>query len=642
MADHDLADVVYQQCVGLPPSEWTARLNKLREEDRTRVRRKLEANRDSSMFDKNSSRLDNDNADQILETVLSDQVDEPADAQKLPSNSLPPSESPGTATASRSDVEMMMMLDGHSSQEAQSQMIGDYHVLNTIAIHGQGAVYRANHPHLNRQVVIKVSKDRIDKANQEHVLTEGRALASLSHPNLAQVYDLQFEKGFPYLVMEYIEGRNLSEQLKDVAVSPEEAAELVATLARAIDHAHSLGIVHQDLKPANVVIRASDNTPKIIDFGLAKANNAYATESLLSTYGGTIAYMAPEQAEQLLSPQNRDACDERVDIFALGAILYEMLTGKRLYKFDEQLEGLELAKACEFDRTFPTDTPEFLRSACLKALAKDPSDRWPSAAQFAESLQPPKPEAISNHRYLGSVIAAAVLIAGWWLTLGLGHNFFSSDSERRTREATLPATSKGGQTSNGTELLPGIQFVHVANNNNVGTVGRLFENGPVQEDDDLRIEVQFEDHSFCFLFAVNPDGAVQLCYPEGEEQAWDMVQSEPIRLLQYPVDSSLGFPFTDGTGQQAFVLIRSDQPLPSFRNWSASFDNMQNSLTETKGKWIWNNGTVSPAGIQRDGSVRGAPRKLRGFEAFDTMMRTIQASNSDQDISGISFPVGPR
>lgn len=641
MADHALTAALYKECVRLPPSEWDARLSVLPEEDRVRIREKLESSPDPANAMKSSS--SSANIDPILETVVSGEA---VDPHSLSASTPSPIANHHTATVSKSDIEVMLARKVEFDQDCLSRKIGDYHILNTIAVHGQGAVYRANHPHLNRQVVIKVSKDQIDPAKQEHVLAEGRALAALSHPNLAQVFDLQFEKGFPYLVMEYIEGRNLAEQLKDQAVPPNEAAELVATLARGIHHAHSVGIVHQDLKPANVVIRASDNTPKIIDFGLAKARNAYAAESLLDTYGGTIAYMAPEQARRLLASETdgrASECDERVDIFALGAILYEMLTGKRLYKFTEQVEGLKLAAQCDFDRSFSAHTPEYLRSACLKALAKDPADRWPAATQFADALQQPKSVSRLNSRLVVSAtIAAAVVVLGLWSELRSGRQTPDKRDNQAAAKDGLTDIAESLLPSNNDELLPGVRFVHVSNKGHVGTVGRLFQNGPVVEDDDLRIEAQFDKAHYCFLFALNPDGVVQLCYPEGDDEAWDQIQSEPIRQLRYPSDSGLGFPFTDGIGQQAFVLIRSENPLPSFRKWLSSVGSIQNSLAETNGRWLWLNGTVSPAVSQRDEETRGTPRKLRGFEPFDNMMRTIQGLNSDQDVSGISFPVESR
>ena len=134
------------------------------------------------------------------------------------------------------------------AERPQPSKIGPYRVLNTIASGGQGAVYRADHPHLHRQVAIKLSLRRLTAAQQDHVLAEGRALASLSHPNLAQVYDLDFQDGCPYLVIEYIDGRNLGDQVKQKRLEIGQAVELVAKLAEALDHIHSHGIIHQDLE----------------------------------------------------------------------------------------------------------------------------------------------------------------------------------------------------------------------------------------------------------------------------------------------------------------------------------------------------------------------------------------------------------
>lgn len=268
--------------------------------------------------------------------------------------------------------------------------IGDYRVLNVIAVHGQGIVYRADHPHLNRQVVIKASKNALSAAAQTSLLKEGRTLAKLSHTNLAQVYDLQFHDGRPFLVMEYIEGRNLAELLHDTIFQIKDVIDLIRTLAKAIHHAHGFGVTHRDLKPANVMIRAVDRLPKIIDFGLAESRTVYGESPLGASLGGTIAYMAPEQAEAMANGfQGPDRSDERVDIFGLGAILYEMLTGKTLYRYTNQVSGLRLAINCGFDHSAleKPDIPESLRLVCLKALAKASCDRYRTAAELADALE---------------------------------------------------------------------------------------------------------------------------------------------------------------------------------------------------------------------------------------------------------------
>lgn len=530
------------------------------------------------------------------------------------------------------------------------EFIGGYRILNLLAVHGQGAVYRADHPHLNRQVIIKVSKNQLDENNQQAVVDEGRALATLSHPNLAQVYDLQFQDGCPFLVMEYIEGRNLAECLKDKKLPLAESAEMIATLAEAIHHAHEIGVVHRDLKPANVVIRAADKTPKIIDFGLATTRIAYADDLLNTTFGGTIAYMAPEQAQQLISRYTGEAeptVDERIDVFALGAILYQLTTGRRLYSFENQMEGLRLAAECNFDVSPLDEIPSELSKICRKALAKDPAERWRSASEFADAL---RASIATTSSTLRLPIAALAMFGGLLLCLAIwfaidrisppvadgGNNLTRSAAPNR--DSDNPAKSSIQAAS--ARLLPGATFTHFMNKSETRISGRLFENGPVREDDDLRIELQFEEPVYCFLFALNPDGAVQLCYPhpdpETYEESLDEVQADAISELKYPASENEGFAFTDGPGQQAFILVSSKKPLPSFRDWSKSASNLTD-VPQATGHWVFADGTVSPL-VKLD-ETRGAPRKLRGSEPFEKVMNAIQATNQECEVSGLSFPV---
>lgn len=547
-------------------------------------------------------------------------------------------------------------VNNNASNQNQSdppEFIGDYRILNLLAVHGQGAVYRADHPHLNRQVVIKVSKNQLDENNQQAVVDEGRALATLSHPNLAQVYDLQFQDGCPFLVMEYIEGRNLAECVKEKQLPLAESAELIATLAEAIHHAHEVGVVHRDLKPANVVIRAADKTPKIIDFGLAATRTAYADDSLNTNYGGTIAYMAPEQAQQLLSRlagEAERAVDERIDVFSLGAILYQLTTGRRLYSFGNQLEGLRLAARGNIDESPLDEISSELSRICRKALAKNPAERWRSASELADALRASVAAKSPTSRLPIAVAATfgglSLFLVTWFAfdrlnqpVADVGIN--STNARVATRDSDNSGTNPMQPASAG--LLPGATFTHFMNKSDTRIPGRLLENGPVREDDDLRIELQFEEPVYCFLFALNPDGAVQLCYPhpdpETYEESLDEVQTEAISDFKYPANENEGFAFTDGAGQQAFILVSSKKPLPSFRDWSASASNLTDAL-QASGQWVFADGAVSPL-VNLDGT-RGVPRKLRGSEPFEKVMNAIQVSNQECEVSGLSFPVEPK
>ena len=516
----------------------------------------------------------------------------------------------------------------------ERKAIGPYQILNVIAVHGQGVVYRADHPHLNRQVVIKVSKHQIDDARQNMLLKEGQALASLSHPNLAQVYDLQFDDGRPYLVMEYIEGRNLADRLKVTKLEPEEAVRLTVKVARAVQHAHELGVIHRDLKPANVVIRASDGMPKVIDLGLATTKSAFGEDSLSSSYGGTISYMAPEQALGFLGQlDDEQKGDERIDVFAIGAMLYEMLTGERLYRFESKEEGLRMASAGKFYRT-KLDQPGIsnsLRQICLKALETEPGNRWRTADELAVALD----DAIAPSKVSGRLRQVAFAVLTFAMTGLVAFLLWQSISESRSGAKNETGTSKVTDQNIGPSFF-GLEmtgFTHFVHEEGADVPSPLFSNRSVREDDGLRIELRFKEPVYAFLFAINPDGNLQLCFPEEEPY---QVQGSPIRSLTYPEDQAEGFAFTDGSGQQTFVIVTSTTPLPSFSAWQNSAGELARLAEQIKGKWLWEDGKADI--WRRRGETRGK-RKLAGADEVTQLFEYLESIAPEQQVFGLSFPV---
>src|ERR1700674_2285468 len=234
---------------------------------------------------------------------------------------------------------------------------GPYEILALIGAGGMGEVYRAHDPRLNRDVAIKVSQERFSDRFER----EFRADAALNHPNICTLYDV----GPNYLVMELIEGESPKGPLP-----LEEALRIARQIADALEEAHEKGIVHRDLKPGNIKIRP-DGTVKVLDFGLAKATNTSAargpedspTISMAATQAGVIlgtaAYMSPEQARG-------KRVDKRADIWAFGVVLYEILTGDRLFKGEDVSETMAqvLTKQPDFDRA-PAKARRLLRE-CLE------------------------------------------------------------------------------------------------------------------------------------------------------------------------------------------------------------------------------------------------------------------------------------
>ncbi|MEM9827880.1 MAG: serine/threonine-protein kinase [Planctomycetota bacterium] len=543
------------------------------------------------------------------------------------------------------------------SSATQPAMIGDYRVLNLIAEGGQGAVYRADHPTLHRQVVIKIAKHQLNADAQAALVAEGRTLATLDHPNLAKVHDLRFQDGRPYLVMEHIDGRSLANGLRSSAYTPEAAAKLVVKIARGIHHAHSHGVIHKDLKPANVVIRSTDGEPKVIDFGLAQARTVYAEDAINDSVGGTIAYMAPEQARLYMTAtgQIRPADDEsmeldaRVDVFALGAILFHLLTGEPPYDGRSRRNRLQMAAEAEFDAAKLDGAPESLKKICLRAMAIDRDDRFAEANELADALESwnrqPVTKSPAITSYWPLMAGAFVLIV---LSIAALSQFGSGDAtpslDKPVRDAVVKQTPDSNDVDPMVESddfcggkvvepwLPTMTLTHFHRVDDQDIAGELFRNGPVTEGDALQIRGSFTESWFVQLVAVNPDGVVQVCVPEFESES----PSEAVKSFNYP--KSGGFGFTDGAGQQTFVLRYSSKPLPPLSALESDLGRLADSFTSASGRWRWVEGRSSPIITER---LRGGPRPLGDTPFFKAMNTLDESTGPAIRHTAISFPIEP-
>jgi serine/threonine protein kinase len=263
--------------------------------------------------------------------------------------------------------------------------IGKYLVIGRFPPTGQAEVLRVIDPGLDKDLVLKLSLEPVRPDGRCEIIKEGKILAGLDHPNLVQVYYQDFHDDRPYLVMEYIRGRTLEQLAGGGHLEPRQAAALLAKVAAAADYAHRHGIFHRDIKPKNILVDESGE-PRLIDFAMARLRHAWSDDP--GSPGGTFAFMAPEQA-LVESPEAQDKVGARSDVFAVGAVLYNLLTGKPPYAGRNWRESMDRARRCDFDREALNDRkiPRALRRICLKAMAADPNDRYATAEEFERALR---------------------------------------------------------------------------------------------------------------------------------------------------------------------------------------------------------------------------------------------------------------
>ncbi|MDP9067733.1 MAG: Stk1 family PASTA domain-containing Ser/Thr kinase [Actinomycetota bacterium] len=260
-----------------------------------------------------------------------------------------------------------------------------YEVIERVGVGGMAEVYRARDGLLGREVAVKVLSDRLstDQSFVERFRREAQAAANLSHPNIVSLYDYGSDDGANFIVMELIDGRGLEAVIaQEGPLLPERAAEIASDVARALERAHNTGLVHRDVKPSNIMITSYGQT-KVTDFGIARAlGDGDQTMTQTGMVIGTASYLAPEQAQG-------NPVDVRSDVYALGCVLFEMLTGRAPFTGDTPLSIAykHVRETPQKPSDLNPDVPDALDAIALKALAKNPDNRYQTAREMREDLQ---------------------------------------------------------------------------------------------------------------------------------------------------------------------------------------------------------------------------------------------------------------
>jgi serine/threonine protein kinase/tetratricopeptide (TPR) repeat protein len=304
-----------------------------------------------------------------------------------------------------SSADAIVHQDGEDLVEGEGfPVLPDYEFLEVLGRGGMGVVYKARQTSLGRMVAVKtiLSGAHADQQERRRFRREAEAVARLQHPNIVQIHEVGERDGQPYLILEYVANGSLAQRLAVAPLPPLAAARLVETVSRALQYAHEQGLVHRDVKPANILLESAAHgpssaaktshgneeyelIPKITDFGLVKkldADTAHGTQS--GAILGTPGYMAPEQAAG-----DPDSVGPTTDVYALGAVLYEGLTGRPPFKAASVLETLEQVRHAEPlpPRRLQPSVPRDLETICLRCLQKHAGKRYASARALADDLR---------------------------------------------------------------------------------------------------------------------------------------------------------------------------------------------------------------------------------------------------------------
>lgn len=434
--------------------------------------------------------------------------------------------------------------------ETAVSAIGKYRIIERLGGGGQGEVFRAVHPNLpGRDVVIKWARQSLDGPRQQQLLAEGRVLARLDDPGLVRVYDADVCDGRPFIVFEYVAGRSLHDQLKLARPGFRQAAGLLRQLAGTLQRVHQKGVLHRDLKPQNILIDMAGQ-PRLLDFGLAWLQPLPGTESDSTARGisGTPQYMPPEQARGEAGRMGPHS-----DVFGLGAILYEMLTGQPPYDAGDRATLWAKARQGQVvpPRQLNPRIPRGLEAICMKALAPDPARRYPSAHSLEQALG----------RYL---LRPRLALAGIVLLLVLAGIALAVASLLGRQPASL-STATGPAAP-----LSGDLVVHVWSPN-TGKMGMPLDQPgalPVRTGEMLRVNVKLNQPAYAYLVLLDSRGEVHPLYPWDPERGFREPPAAERAVQEMSLPEKLGdgddkgWELDEHSGLETFLLLARRASLP--------------------------------------------------------------------------------